>query len=136
MCGSVANASIYLRIQYHSLLKMVWVLLVHWTSHACLILSCLSLLPSLALGHLIKPRETLLTGVCEGVNGSNYQNYVGYNPGKRYDVINGSLAKWEINNLLSNYYLTRCHPLISFSDVYYFLQLLSRWEYDWYLYSD
>jgi hypothetical protein len=66
---------------------MSWVFRLHWTSHACLFLTWLSLLPSPAFGHHIKPRETLLTGICEGVTGSNYQNYVGYNPGKRYDVV-------------------------------------------------
>jgi hypothetical protein len=32
----------------------------------------------------ISSRETIISGVCEGVTGSNYQNYVAYNRGQRY----------------------------------------------------
>ena len=33
-------------------------------------------------------RETLVSGVCDGVNRTTYQNFVKYNPGKRYDRMN------------------------------------------------
>ena len=75
----------------------------------------------------IRPRDTLLTGVCENVTGSNYQNYVSYNQKRRYVLRYSETQPWlGASMCLFQSIDDECITTHSSSK---HMQLLSRWDH-------